>query len=167
VLANLCNYDCRLLLSAFRVVLVPSDPSQYANRDRCSQTPTGCLAAEGGETCAFGNCRSLALGMAITRLGAMALSIGDRQTGDCDRLAAEGISAVLDLEEQRREDRATACGQGSAEANLRDQHGESTLGSATRSWRVAEAGNYHLASDGGEVHGASTEAALANVADLP
>lgn len=78
------------------------DAGKDANRDPCASSPTQRHATEGEETSEVGSCRSMAVGVASSSLGAMALSIGYRQTGDGDRLAAKRFSALLDLEEQSR-----------------------------------------------------------------
>ena len=75
------------------------DAGKDANRDPCASSPTQRHATEGEETSEPESCRSSALGLAIASLGAMALSIGYRQAGDGDRLAAKRLSALLDVEE--------------------------------------------------------------------
>ena len=71
------------------------------------------VLATGEETSELESRRSLALGVAVAVLGAMALSIGHSQAGDGDCLAAKGVSTLLDLEEQGREERSTKHQQGS------------------------------------------------------
>jgi hypothetical protein len=99
-------------------------------------------------------------------MDAVALSVGHRQAGNSNRVAAQGVSLVLALEEQGREVRPTLRQPGNTSANLADEHRESPVGRTTDSWRVAEAGNTGLSSYSSEVHGASTKAALTNVAHV-
>jgi hypothetical protein len=74
-------------------------------------------------------------------MGAMARSIVHSQAGDSDCLAAKGVSTLLDLEEQGREERPTRRQQGSAGVDPKDEPGESILGRTAAAWRVAETGN--------------------------
>ena len=76
-----------------------SDSSEDANRDPGASSPTHGLATPNRETASFDLGRSVAVGLPIACLDAMALSFGPRQTGDGDRLAAKGFSALLDMEE--------------------------------------------------------------------
>ena len=138
--------------------------SKHAHRDSCS-TPSACCAAAADEQAAEpANRRPFAVGHALAGLVAVALSAGDRQAGNSNRVAAKRVSIVLALEEQSREVWSTLRQPGNTRGNPADEYGKSTMGSTTDSWRVAETGNTGLSGDGSQVHGASTKATLANVA---
>jgi hypothetical protein len=79
-------------------------------------------------------------------------------------VAEKRVSMVLALEEQSREVGSTLRQPRNKGANPADECGESTMGSATDSWRVAETGNTGLSGDDSQVHDASTKATLTNVA---
>ncbi len=107
--------------------------STYAHRDSCS-TPSACCAAAADEQAAEPeNHRPFALGDALAGLVAVALSAGNHQTGNRNRVAAKRISMVLALEEQSRAVRSTLRQRGNTRANPADEYGESTMGSTTDS----------------------------------
>src|SRR5215472_14579183 len=99
-------------------------------------------------------------------MDAVAHSAGRRQAGNSNCLAAERVSLVLALEKQGKEVGATLREPGDTRADPADEHWESTMGSATDSWGVAETRNSDFANDDDKVHGATWKAALTNLAHL-
>ena len=66
-------------------------------RDPRPAAPTWCAAAV-RETTHVDRCGSSSLGAAVPVLEGLAVRPRRRQTGDCDRLAPQGVSVVLDVE---------------------------------------------------------------------
>jgi hypothetical protein len=72
-------------------------------------------------------CGSIALGAAVAVVDRLAVAPGHRETGDADRLAPPGVSAVLDLESAPRPAGATACLLGNAKTDSPDESRETPM----------------------------------------
>jgi putative transposase len=77
--------------------------------------------------------------MAFPLLAWLALGPPDRETGNHHRLAPQGLSPLLDLEEPTSE-RPTVCTPRDPESDPQDESCQSTLGRAPHTRRVAQAG---------------------------
>jgi hypothetical protein len=108
--------------------------AKHAHRDSCPPASACCASAAAEQAAEPENRRPFAVGDALAGLVAVALSAGNRQTGNRNRVVAKRVSLVLALEEQSREVGSTLRQSRSTRANPADEYGESTMGSTPDSW---------------------------------
>ena len=105
------------------------------------------------------------LGAAVKVVDELAAVAAPGAAGDCGRLAPPRVSALLGVEEPPTI-RSADDQSGTARSNSADEPRQSSVGRTTNPRRVAEAGRNGLASDGVEVHGPTSSAAVAGVAHV-
>jgi len=105
------------------------------------------------------------LGAAVKVVDELAAVAAPGAAGDCGRLAPPRVSALLGVEEPPTI-RSADDQSGTARSNSADEPRQSSVGRTTNPRRAAEAGRNGLASDGVEVHGPTSSAAVAGVAHV-
>jgi len=121
------------------------EPRRFASRESRPAPPDWSAPARPQAT-ALDLWSSDSLGLAVTPLVRLALDSGNRQTGDCDRLASQGFPALLELEQQASCDRAQIDSSGGLRPDPNHVRGKSSVGSAPDSWRTAQTRDQAFAS---------------------
>src|SRR5258708_10840178 len=111
--------------------------------------------------------RSPPLGMALQPVGWVARSAPPRSARDRDSLAPAGLPRFLDLEVPPRTSGSTTGRLGDCGSRAHHGAGESALGRATHSRRVAQARPRRLAAKRCPAHAAPPEATLADLPHVP
>ena len=111
-------------------------------------------------------CRSPSLGLALGALAGLESSAQDRKTRDRDCVAPQRLSALLVLEKPPAP-RSPARLRRVAGADSQIECRLSRLGCTTHSWRVGQTRHQSLRDHRRQVHGATSAAALADLAYLP
>ena len=109
----------------------------------------------------------MAVGLALAFLVELALRVAPRQAPNGNRLAAQGIPMVLEMEESAERVGKTNDQLGGSGVDPQNELGEPALGSTPYPWGIAQTRYRSLPSHGSEVHGATTETTLADVACFP
>src|ERR1700674_282592 len=97
----------------------------------------------------------------------MARGAPPRSPRERDSLAPAGLPRLLDLEVPPRANGSTAGRLGACESRTHHGTGESALGRATHSRRVAQTRARLLAAHRGPAHAASPEATFSDLANVP
>ena len=116
--------------------LVP-EPPPTASRDRRLAAAGPSPSTVSKRTCPPPGHRSCVLGVAVQAVVGLTLDAGNRQTGDRNLLASQGISSVLDLEKLVRYAREAGSVSRSSRPHSEDEYGESPLGSSSREFFYA------------------------------
>ena len=111
--------------------------------------------------------RSTPLGVAVRVLDRLAICPGHRQAGNRHWLAPQGLPAVLDMESSSRPTWAPTGVERNSPTDSQDEPRESTLGRTPHPRRIAQTRHRYRRDQRGQVHGTQSEAAVANLADLP
>src|SRR5712664_4210840 len=153
-----------------RSVRRPARGAQNPHRPHArepSAPATACPAPPPIEATAIRAPRSPPLGVALHPVGGVARGAPPRSPRDRDSLAPAGLPRLLDLEISSRASRPTAGRRGACGSRAHHGAGESALGRAAHSRRVAQARSRHLAARCRPAHAAWAETTLADVAHLP
>src|SRR5262249_17991484 len=135
-------------------------------RERGTPTSTDCAAAEGARSRPTHEWRSLILGPAVSMVSIDAQGDHDHPARDRRALASGRLPPVLALEIPLAR-RPTKDRRGSARADRADERGKSLVGSATHSWRAAQARLRGRSVQRREVHGQALWTAVPGTAHLP
>jgi hypothetical protein len=134
------SYVCAICFRSCRPTFLLSDPGRSAIGDPRSPPPDQCAAEVAAWACSPEDSGPSPLDVAYAPLARLALCPRHRQAGDGDRLASQGIPAVLDLEEPPRAAWKTGVGERDSRAHSQDESGEPTLGSTSNPWGTAQTG---------------------------
>ena len=152
-----------LLTSRLRLISEPcgasAGDSRAAPPDRSPATLREAAEADA--------CGSTLVGMALYGLAGLEVRRLHHESLHRCRLASQGLSPVLDLEDSTWETRATERAEGSSRVDSHHEPRKSALGSSTDSWRIAQTRHRDRRNQCEQIHGAQSETAIADVADFP
>src|SRR6516162_6638592 len=135
-------------------------------RDPRPAAPTWCAAAV-RETTHVDRCGSISLGAAVPVLEGLAVRPCRRQTRDCDRLAPQGVSVVVDVEGSSWSTRASSGVQTDSTTDSENEPREPALGSTAHPRRTPQTRHRHRRNQRWRIYGARQQATVADLADVP
>src|SRR3954452_12392236 len=104
--------------------------------------------------------------MAMERVAQLEICPRDRSAGNCPRLASEGVSDVLELEDPARQTGQASGSSGNQAIDSDAQQEQSNVGSTPDSWRTAKARHRNHRADGGQIHGAAPKTPVTDMEEL-